>query len=268
MPITNQALQQKLLQAKMVLEDALDAYPPEKILLAWSAGKDSTLVLKLLLEVCEQRGLTPPLTLDIDQQDAFPALIKFRDSIVKQWKIDLTVVKNHNFFEHIKQFGDSVNVAQLNDINQQALHDIGYEEASVTWQAESPVCNHLLKTVPIQQAIIENDVQAMITGIRWDEHGARENETYFSERDNPSHMRIHPILHLTERDVWDTHFSLNIPYNDLYQQGYRSLDTKTGTHKNSDRPAWEQDLENTSERGNRSEEKEKIMEQLRRWGYM
>jgi phosphoadenosine phosphosulfate reductase len=108
----------------------------------------------------------------------------------------------------------------------------------------------------------------MFTGIRWDEHGARENETYFSERANPKHTRIHPLLHFTEREIWDATFALDIPYTSLYNQGYRSLDTKHGTLKSSDSPAWKQDLENTSERETRSKEKEKMMKQLRAWGYI
>jgi len=36
----------------------------------------------------------------------------------------------------------------------------------------------------------------------------------------------------------------------------------------SDLPAWEQDLENTEERAGRKQDKEKIMERLRKPGYM
>jgi phosphoadenosine phosphosulfate reductase len=38
--------------------------------------------------------------------------------------------------------------------------------------------------------------------------------------------------------------------------------------KMSDLPAWEQDLENTTERAGRGQEKEQIMKQLRNLGYM
>jgi phosphoadenosine phosphosulfate reductase len=258
----------KLAQSKMVIEDALDTYPTEQMLIAWSAGKDSTLVLKLLLEVCTQRGVKPPRALDIDQHDQFEELTTFRDNLVNDWQVDLLLVKNTDFLDKVTTFGDRVNVETLDVANRQALNDIGYDQAEIIWQPESPVCNHLLKTVPINQALIDHGIQAMFTGIRWDEHGARESETYFSEREKPAHMRIHPILHLSERDIWDIHFALDIPYNGLYQQGYRSLGTKSGTKKHADIPAWEQDLENTSERDARSEEKEKVMAQLRAWGYM
>ncbi|MBU4129125.1 phosphoadenosine phosphosulfate reductase family protein, partial [bacterium] len=85
---------------------------------------------------------------------------------------------------------------------------------------------------------------------------------------NPDHTRIHPILHFKERDIWDTIHKNNIPFCSLYYIGYRSLGAKGSTFKNSDIPAWEQDLENTSERAGRSQGKEEIMEQLRSLGYM
>lgn len=40
------------------------------------------------------------------------------------------------------------------------------------------------------------------------------------------------------------------------------------TNRPSEHPAWEQDLENTSERGGRRQDKEGIMARLRRLGYM
>lgn len=77
-----------------------------------------------------------------------------------------------------------------------------------------------------------------------------------------------PILHFTERDVWDAHFACDIPICSLYQQGYRSLGARVSTTKSGDAPACEQDLENTTERGGRRQDKEELMEKLRQLGYM
>jgi phosphoadenosine phosphosulfate reductase len=116
--------------------------------------------------------------------------------------------------------------------------------------------------------IEDNQVRALSTAIRWDEQEARTKEDYFSPRTDPDHMRIHPILHFTERDVWDCIHQNDIPFCSLYNQGYRSLGAKGSTLKNSDIPAWKQDLENTVERSGRGRDKEKIMQQLRNLGYM
>ena len=71
-----------------------------------------------------------------------------------------------------------------------------------------------------------------------------------------------------EGHLWDTYAAFGIPYCPLYEQGYRSLGAKTTSLKNSDVPAWEQDLENTEERGGRRQDKEKAMARLRKLGYM
>lgn len=258
----------KIQQAVQVIEDAFDTFSPEELLIAWSAGKDSTLVLKLIVQVCKKNNLQVPTALDIDQNDQFETLLEFRDEVANDWDISLLIVKNHDFLDRIHQIGDALNVCHLNDQNKDALQQIGYKEPSIIWQPDSPICNHLLKTVPINQALLDRGYKGLFTGIRWDEHGARAEETYFSARQNPDHTRIHPILHFTERDVWDAHFALNIPFSNLYAEGYRSLGTKSGTKKDSDIPAWQQDLIGTSERALRNKDKEKVMEQLRAWGYM
>ncbi|MFA5687588.1 MAG: hypothetical protein WC959_00310 [Kiritimatiellales bacterium] len=40
------------------------------------------------------------------------------------------------------------------------------------------------------------------------------------------------------------------------------------TKRITETPAWEQDLENTTERGGRRQDKENLMEKLRKLGYM
>jgi phosphoadenosine phosphosulfate reductase len=114
----------------------------------------------------------------------------------------------------------------------------------------------------------EKNIKALSTAIRWDEQEARIKETYFSERNDPKHTRIHPILHFKERDIWDNIHQQKMPFCSLYYQGYRSLGAKGSTTKLFDIPAWEQDLENTPERAGRGQDKEQIMEQLRSLGYM
>jgi phosphoadenosine phosphosulfate reductase len=125
-----------------------------------------------------------------------------------------------------------------------------------------------MKTAAMNQFIEERGLKAISTAIRWDEQEARIQEDYFSPRESPGHTRVHPMLHFKERDIWDLIHQYDIPFCSLYYQGYRSLGIKSNTKKDSDRPAWEQDLENTPERGGRGQEKEEIMSRLRSLGYM
>ena len=118
----------------------------------------------------------------------------------------------------------------------------------------------------------DNNVRAVFQGIRRDEQEARLEDEPVEEVEAgelvPAHTRYRPILHFTERDIWDTTLHLGIPYCPLYEEGYRSLGAKTTSRKLADLPAWEQDLENTVERAGRRQDKEKTMARLRMLGYM
>ena len=96
-----------------------------------------------------------------------------------------------------------------------------------------------------------------MVGIRWDEHPARSEEKPISKRKD--HDRIHPILDFTEEDIWDYIYLNKVPYNPLYDMGYRSVGEKEFTQ-----PVFEK---GASERAGREKEKEEIMEKLRKLGY-
>jgi len=163
-------------------------------------------------------------------------------------------------------------IKDLNERNRQELKRIGFDGEEFPFEAESYAGNHLMKTVVFNEFLERNRINGIFQGLRWDEHPARFDDDYF-EHTKASHLvpertRIRPILHFTERDLWDTYAAFKIPYCPLYEEGYRSLGAKTTSLKNSDIPAWEQDLENTEERVGRRQDKEKAMARLRKLGYM
>ncbi|MFQ6090168.1 MAG: phosphoadenosine phosphosulfate reductase family protein, partial [Candidatus Bipolaricaulia bacterium] len=177
-------------------------------------------------------------------------------------------VKNDDVLAQVGKIGDLVYVSRLNERNRRELARLGFEGESFPFEPESYVGNHLMKTVAMNVWIEKNGIQAVMTGIRWDEQEARADETYFSPRHDPDHVRVHPLLHFRERDVWEAIRTHGIPYVRLYEEGYRSLGAAHTTSKVADVPAWEQDLEGTPERAGRQQDKEGIMERLRALGYM
>ena len=107
-----------------------------------------------------------------------------------------------------------------------------------------------LKTEGLKQLVAEYGFTGIFAGIRRDEEGTRAKERVFSPRsgnaewdvrDQPpefwdqfktdfapgTHLRIHPLLHWTELDVWRYVQRENIPLVDLYfardGKRYRSL---------------------------------------------
>lgn len=266
-------LAKKVEDAKNVIREALAKFGPESLRIAWTGGKDSTLVLWLVREVCRESGRPLPKCFNIDEGDMFPEIIEFIDAVKAEWGVEIVHIHNADVSTAAAgKLGAPVQVAALNERNRREIERLGYEEDEFDYEPESFVGNHLMKTVTMNRYLEEENVAGLFIGVRWDEQAARANEQYFNPHDatayNPEHMRIHPILHFLERDVWDAHFQYGIPLCKLYRLGYRSLGARITTSKQQDVPAWEQDLEGTYERGGRRQDKEELMARLRQLGYM
>lgn len=261
-------LDQKTAISKDIIRQALRRFDLNRLVIAWTGGKDSTLVLWLVREVCKEEHNPAPLLMFINEGYVFEEVLEFKVHMEKEWSLRIREVKNEDVLRHVNKPGDRVYVADLNARNQEELKKLDFHEKSFVWEPESFVGNHLMKTVAMNLFFEENQIEAVFVGVRWDEQTARANEVYFSPRKDPDHSRIHPILHFKERDVWNATRHYNIPINPLYALGFRSLGTKDTTTRTSNLPAWEQDLENTTEREGRRQDKEGIMEKLRGLGYM
>lgn len=166
MDLTN--LADKVKRSKEVLQEALIRFP-NRIALAWTGGKDSTTTLHLLRELSGGQVTIP--VLNIDTSVKFKEIYEFRDRLAKEWNLHLIIERNNDALKTIK-------IAE------------NKEE-----------CCLRLKVEVIAQAITKYGWQALITGMRWDEQPDRAREEYFSPRQNPDHMRVHPILHFSELDI-------------------------------------------------------------------
>jgi phosphoadenosine phosphosulfate reductase len=273
MAFDKEMLDRKIADAKKIVRQAFEKGPIEDLRITWTGGKDSTLTLSLIRQVCEEDGRAVPACFCIDEGDMFSEIQEFLKQRSEEWGVRLDMVHNDDVSRAAGgALGAEVRVADLDETNRAEIERLGYEEETFDYEPESYVGNHLMKTVAMNGYLKDNHVRGVFIGIRWDEQGARAEETYFSPREAsgsaPAHERINPILHFTERDVWNATFELDLPFCELYKQGYRSLGARVTTKKQADLPAWEQDLENTLERGGRRQDKEAIMGKLRDLGYM
>jgi len=259
--------------SKNVVREAFGRFRGEEIGITWTGGKDSGLTLWVIKEVCKEMGASVPKTMIIGEGDEFEEIERFVEKIKTDWNVPLDVCRNEDVLKAAAYtLKASVKVKDLDERNRAELARIGFDEETFPFEAESYVGNHLMKTVVFNQFLERNKVKGVFQGLRWDEHPARFDDQYFELKEGaylvPEHTRIRPILHFTEKDLWDTYAAFNIPYCELYETGYRSLGAKTTSLKESDKPAWEQDLENTEERAGRRQDKEKAMERMRQLGYM
>jgi len=245
----------------------------DKLAVLWSIGKDSTAMLHLVRKAFF--GKVPIPIIHIDTTYKFKEIYRFRDKYVKKWKLKLIVAKNEAA------------------LRENISPDKGRFE-----------CCNALKTEALKQAIDQYGFKALLLAIRRDEHSIRAKERYFSPRDtefkwnyqeqplemwdhfyklkaqSEAHLRIHPMLHWREIDIWRYIKKEKIPVVNLYfsRQGnrYRSIGCETCCQPiPSDANTIDkiiQELESTdiAERSGRTQDKEKeyMMQKLRSLGYM
>jgi sulfate adenylyltransferase subunit 2 len=163
-------------------------------------------------------------------------------------------------------------------------------------------CCQALKTEALRQAVAELGLEAVLLGIRRDEHGVRAKERTFSPRTadfrwavggqppelwdlyaavaDGGHARVHPLLHFTELDVWEATRAEGVPVNPLdFSRGgwrYRSLGCApccvpvASAADSVEAIIGELAAAATPERSGRAQDKEEAfaMQKLRSLGYM
>jgi phosphoadenosine phosphosulfate reductase len=261
-------------KSKEVVREALQRFKPDELAITWTGGKDSTTTLWIIRQVCSEDKIKLPRVMTIDEYDSFEEIHDFMSKWSREWQLDLEWCRNDDVIRAAGgKIGAPVEVSGLSERNRAELKRIGYEEATFPFEAESYVGNHLMKTVAFNEFIERHAVKGIFQGLRRDEQPARAQDEYFEHRPAaqlvPEHTRIKPILHFSERDIWDNIMVNKIPYCVLYEKGYRSLGASTTSQIASPGvPAWEQDLEHTVERAGRRQDKEQMMDRLRKLGYM
>jgi phosphoadenosine phosphosulfate reductase len=297
-------MEERIEKAIEVTRRGLEEY--ENPVVMWTGGKDSTLTLYFVTEVAREFDLDVPSAVFIDHFQHFDDIHDFVDRWADEWGIEVTYARNEDIGDYADENnldpGDPIPVDALSDHNQHHVRNIlEYEDDEFEFLLDTYVGNHLLKTVALNGALEEQGVDGVLSGVRWDEQEARADETFFSPRHDPDiyppHDRIQPILQFDEAGVWEAFWNVvvpdtvenypedgyvpesaedlpegvtaeDVPVSPKYFAGYRSLGSEVSTERSDEQPAWLQDLESTTERAGRAQDKEDLMERLRDLGYM
>lgn len=244
-----------------------------RLALLWSMGKDSTTLLWMARKAF--LGRIPFPVMHIDTSYKFPQMYEFRDRIAKEWGLDLVIERNEEAI-----------ASGMNPHTHAKLE-----------------CCTMLKTVALKKAIERRSFEALLLGIRRDEHGVRAKERIFSPRDtdfrwnyrdqppelwdlyrvrleSSQHLRIHPLLHWREVNIWEYIQAEGLPLPDLYfadcGRRYRSIGCQTCCQAVDSDAATVEDVvreirhTREPERAGRAQDKEDeaTMQQLRALGYM
>lgn len=242
----------------------------ENIAMLWSLGKDSNVMIWLARKAFF--GHVPFPVMHVDTEKKFPEMYEFRDRYAKEWGL--------NFIREL-------------------CPPIEATDESLPPAARSAA----RKTEGLKLAIKKHGFNALFAGIRRDEEATRAKERVFSPRglagqwdfkDQPpefwdqyktdfppgTHIRVHPLLHWTEIDIWLYTQREQIPTIPLYfshnGKRYRSLGDKDITNpvvsqaSNIDEIIAELRTTKVSERSGRAmdHESEDAFERLRADGYL
>ena len=260
-------------QSVFIMREAFNKF--ENLAMLWSIGKDSTVLLWLARKAFF--GHVPFPLVHIDTSYKIPSMIEYRDRVAREWNLNLVVGMNTK----VLQSG------------------VTYPNGKAT-RVE---CCGTLKKDGLRAVLDQHNYSGVIVGVRRDEEPTRAKERYFSPRDKNmewnvedqppelwdqfktdfeagTHIRIHPLLHWTELNIWEYIEKENIPIIPLYfaknGRRYRSLGCApcTGDIASNATTVAEiiEELKNTktAERSGRAQdqESEDAFEKLRRDGYM
>jgi sulfate adenylyltransferase subunit 2 len=255
-------------QSVYILREAFNRV--DRLAALWSMGKDSNVVVWLARKAFF--GHVPFPLLHIDTGKKFPEMYAFRDRYAAEWNLNLIV---------------------------EPCPPVEATDPTLPPAARSAA----RKTLGLKAAIEKHGYRGIIAGIRRDEESVRAKERVFSPRgdagqwdfrDQPpefwdyfntdlpagTHLRVHPLLHWTEHDIWRYIRREGIPLVELYfakdGKRYRSLGDSDITFPMASNAATVDEiiaeLEATSapERAGRAmdRETEDAFERLRAAGYM
>jgi phosphoadenosine phosphosulfate reductase len=77
----------KIDDSKKEIRRALDSFKPEELAITWTGGKDSTLTLWLIRQVCEEDGPPLPTVFTISEYDVFTEIEDFMKDYTSKWNL-------------------------------------------------------------------------------------------------------------------------------------------------------------------------------------
>jgi len=184
----------KIEQAKHIIKRSFEVFG-RKLTVAFSGGKDSLVALHLSIQSIgnDIKVIYSHTTVE------FPETIKYVKHLADIWNFELIITKpKRPFFEVVKEVG-------------WATH-------------ENRWCCRPYKEEPAYEIMHQMEIAAEITGTtRTESIYRRYLKPVMPPKKSPYLTRIHPIYDWNEMEVWEYIKRNNLPYNPLYDMGYKRI---------------------------------------------
>jgi len=174
----------------------------QKVYVAWSGGRCSTIALHFAL----QQDPDIPVVFN-NTGIEYSETVKYVRHMAEKWKLNFHELKPEaNFWDLVKEHG----FPQLRG-------------SSKKKRPRKPACCHYLKEAPANIFVKEHNLNGLITGLRVEENRPRalvifqKGPYYYAKRDNL--WKFHPIALWPLEKLMDYAKLHDIPLNPLYEQG-------------------------------------------------
>ncbi|AAK43019.1 phosphoadenylyl-sulfate reductase [Saccharolobus solfataricus] len=204
-----------------VLKWGIEKFYP-KIALACSLQAEDLVILDMLSKVTEK-----PRVFIIDTGRLHQESYDLIEEIVKKYNIDLRI-----YFPDYKEVEDLVNKYGIN---------LFYKSVELR-----KACCEVRKVRPLKRAL--DGMEAWITGLRREQNFTRGRIRKIEiDEVNGGIIKLNPLADWTWEQVWEYINKNNVPYNKLYDKGYKSIGcvpctrpVKPWEHPRAGRWWWEQ----------------------------
>lgn len=225
------SLEAKIRYSLRLIEVGLEL--AERPIIAWSGGKDSTVLMHLALQ------FKPDIDVIFNNtQVEYPETYHFVRKLSKDWQLNLHIAKpspGENFWWCVDQFGwpllgkDAARaIGAIRRAGESAwnrgVSQITYK-AALSGVPIAERCCYYLKEKPARRTYRALGVDLVFLGMMAQESDLRLRKwcdlgDLFWTKHNKM-WKCHPISIWTEDDVWEYHRRYDIPHAKLYDMGYR-----------------------------------------------
>lgn len=219
----NQPAEQKLKHAHSLIEEALSR---GKAAIAWSGGKDSTVLLHMV------RQHAPDILVVWNNTGVeFPETYKFVMQMKEEWNLNLIVAKPKvTFWWCVDRFGWPLLGKEMRSSS--AHRRAGFHptlskrkrKASMVANISSYCCDYL-KEKPMRQVCRAEGVEVSIVGCLVKESRQRQLVWLqlgdFYQRKKDKMWIAWPLAAWSDSEIWDYHRENDLPYCELYNMGHK-----------------------------------------------